>query len=619
MENFSAYFNSWSSTSIDPVGAVQIGTAVTFTFRVRLECVECVELVIQRDGSTSQALSMQHGEAADSYCTRFETSGESGLYFYHFRVRSGDEGHARTFFYGRQADDLGGEGRLLESLDGLSQYQLTCYRQPDPAPAWYLNGIIYHIFVDRFCNGNRFERINAPKANTFIYATKNDTPYYVRDESGRIARWDFYGGNLKGIICKLADLHRFGVTILYLSPIFKASSNHRYDTADYLAIDPMLGDLATFKKLVKKAKKLGMRILLDGVFNHVGADSVYFNRFGHYGTGGACQDLKSPYYSWFTFHDYPGSYDCWWNVDDLPTVNKAHPDYRRYIFGGDQSVIAYWTRLGVGGWRLDVADELPDDFIAGIRAAVDGHDQEHDGKVVIGEVWEDASNKLAYGKRHHYLEGDMLHGVMNYPLRTLIIQLVNRQTSAEKTARQLLTLKANYPPDAFAAAMNNIGTHDTERILTVLGGSRTKLSLAVQLLFFFPGVPCIYYGDEAGLLGGKDPDNRRFYPWQSVDQTIYACYREAIDQRRQDDDLRSGDFLPFSLGPIFACLRYRSVTKWTLLIVNPGPQEQTLNWDMLADETGAGELLRSVRAALHAVQTVAPEASLVIRSEDGSI
>jgi len=585
------YFNSWSESFRRPFGAVRIGSAIYFSIRAIGSNITKVDLMIQKDGEQTQVQHMARSSENDSmYYLKFTTEGKAGLYFYHFQISYLEDQREITVFFGKEVDNYGGEGRVVTDPAQIEQYQITCFDHRDPAPDWYVHGVIYHIFVDRFFNGDRYQRVLHPKKNTFIYATTEDLPYYIRDKNGDIVRWDFYGGNLIGIIDKLNDLKKLGVTILYLSPIFEASSNHKYDTANYLQIDSMFGDRKTFDKLIAKARRMGIRIILDGVFNHVGADSNYFNRFGHYGNSGAYQDLSSKYHDWFTFHGDHDHYECWWNIADLPTVNKEKKSYQDFIFGSDNSVVDTWTAAGIGGWRLDVADELSDEFIAGIRKAVDRHDEKDNGKVLIGEVWEDASNKISYGKRRHYLNGGMLHGVMNYPFRTLIIDLINRKINARQAARMSFTIKSNYPPDALLANMNNIGTHDTERIFTQLSENERKMRLAIWLLMVLPGVPCIYYGDEAGVIGGTDPDNRRFYPWGRENQNILAMFREAIKVRRTDVNLQIGDFYSFSVGLIFGCLRIQSKDKYTLLLVNPTLESIVLNLDQLIDET-RGELI----------------------------
>ncbi|MCO7176738.1 glycoside hydrolase family 13 protein [Sporolactobacillus kofuensis] len=579
------YFNSWSEHFLRPFGAIQIGRSVYFTIKVDGVNIRSVHLVVQKDGEPSYAVPMIKSlDNSSTYSLRFQTTGKSGLYFYHFHVVYLEVGQEKSIYYAKAEDNYGGEGRLLADLSSVQQYQLTCYDHSDPAPDWYIEGVIYHIFVDRFYNGNRHQMIRNPKKNSFIYATKEDRPYYIRGQDGDIVRWDFYGGNLEGIIAKLHELKKLGVTILYLSPIFEARSNHKYDTANYLEIDPMFGDRKLFETLILKARRLGMHILLDGVFNHVGADSIYFNRFGNYGGGGAYQDPSSPYYQWFTFHNDHDHYDCWWNIADLPTVNKEQKSYRDFIYGSEESVINTWTKLGVGGWRLDVADELSDEFIEGIRQVLDQHNKKGEQKVLIGEVWEDASHKIAYDKRRHYLEGGMLHGVMNYPFRSLIINLLTEKQSAREAARASFTLRANYPHDAFLANMNNMGTHDTERIFTMLGGDQKKMRLAIWMLMTLPGVPCVYYGDEAGVEGGKDPDNRRYYPWGRENKKIYSEFQVSIQTRRVHPNLQKGLFLPFSMGKLFGYLRYLANDDYTAIIFNPTSEMTTIDCSKCIDE-----------------------------------
>ncbi|RYM05418.1 glycoside hydrolase family 13 protein [Sporolactobacillus sp. THM7-7] len=607
MDQPAIYFNSWSEKFRSPFGSVPVGSVVSLAIHADQARVLRAALMIQKDGEGFQDMDMHPSNTEETlYRIDFRTGGKSGLYFYHFKIEyEGADGQKRTVYYGRAKDGYGGEGETASDPSLVQQYQLTCYGHADPAPEWYLHGVVYHIFVDRFCNGNRNGRVLGPKKNSFIYATQSDCPFYIRDPSGNIARWDFFGGNLKGIIAKLPYLHKLGVTILYLSPIFEARSNHKYDTADYRRIDPMFGDRKTFRKLIHKAGKLGMRIMLDGVFNHVGADSRYFNQSRTYGDGGACQDPSSPYYDWFSFRHYPDDYECWWGVRDLPSINHDSRTFRDFIYQSPDSVIHTWTVEGIGGWRLDVADELPDDFIAGLRKAVDRH-AEGGRKVVIGEVWEDASHKIAYGKRRHYLEGGMLHGVMNYPFRSLIINLVLGRIPADEAVRASLTLKSNYPPDAFHASLNNIGTHDTTRILTALDGDIQKLRLAVRMLVTLPGVPCIYYGDEAGLAGGRDPDNRRFFPWGRENREIEAIYRSAIRDRRNDRNLQSGDYFPFSIGALFGILRCRSEEAFTVVIVNVTADTQVINLGRLKDQTGEGWIASMVGRLFQANESVGP-------------
>lgn len=611
------YYNSWSEAFITPVGSVRIGEKVRFKLHTELPEVVRAALMIQKDGEPFRELEMTRLVGTSDFSLDFQTEGASSLYFYHFKIEyKNPDGGRQTVFYAKADDNYEGRGQVVADPGAVQQYQLTCYGSRDPAPDWYTHGVAYQIFVDRFNNGNRHKRILHPKKNSFLYACDSDTPFYIRDHDGNIARWDFYGGNLEGIIAKLPYLQKLGVTILYLSPIFEARSNHKYDTANYYKIDPMLGDEKTFRKLVVRARRRGIHIILDGVFNHVGADSIYFNQDGTYGDGGAAQDPDSPYYQWFTFQHYPDRYTCWWGVRDLPAVDNDNPSFNDYIHRAPDSVVRTWTQTGIGGWRLDVADELPDAFIAGIRKAMDEQSAGRDGCVLIGEVWEDASNKTAYGVRHHYLEGGMLHGVMNYPFRKLIIHFLLRKMTAVEMVRASFTLKANYPPEAFHASLNNIGTHDTARILTVFDGEIAKLRLAVVLLMTLPGVPCIYYGDEAGLTGGKDPDNRRFFPWGRENSEIDSIFRRAVQLRRTDRNLQDGDFFPFSIGELFGFFRIRSHQAVTLVLINASDRTQSVRIDALEDPTDDGWMAGLV-AELVEDGTLVGATDCLIRAKNG--
>lgn len=561
-------YNSFLSQFKRPFGAVTRATLVHFTLQVQTTSpLKNVTLCVAHDGQwdAEQRLAMRSG--ADGYTATF-TPSLVGLYFYYFCVETVTD----TVFYGCVDGGYGGLGTLYGQRDQVQMYQLTVLKARENLPRWYREGVAYQIFVDRFNNGNADGHVNAPKPNSFIYGRLTDKPMYVRNAQQEILRWDFFGGNLKGIEAKLPYLQQLGVTILYLTPIFQAASNHRYDTGDYLKIDPVLGTLADFDHLVTALHRAGMRVILDGVFNHVGVESRYFNRSGHYDTIGAAQSRNSPYYPWFTFINYPSDYDSWWGISDLPTVNKENPDYRNFIFGHSDSVIDYWTQRGVDGWRLDVADELPDDFIAGIRRALDRYPD----KVLIGEVWEDASHKLAYGQRRHYLEGGALQAVMNYPLRRLLIHVLTGTLAPVDWARQLMTLKENYPQTTFQYNFNNIGSHDTPRILTMLQNDRGRLKLAQQLLLTLPGVPCLYYGDEALMTGGKDPENRAYYPWTSADAEQIRFVQRWTKWRQNHPWLNAAHFVPFAVADYGIGYVYWQERQTVLIVVNVTTMTETI-------------------------------------------
>ena len=535
------FYNSFNRDCRDAVGAIVAGQTLTLRIQVTDLPVQNVAIEIFPDGeqaTNTQRVRMQ--PQADNWYVGKVTPPSAGLYFYRFIVDT-DPGQ-QAIYYAPKYKVYGGTGEATRDSN-TSCYQLTVLSKEETLPDWYRHAIFYHIFVDRFNNGNADGHVNNPKPNSFIYGTHNDLPYYVKDANGQIVRWDFYGGNLLGIEQKLPYLQELGVTALFLSPIFAARSNHRYDTADYEKIDSMLGSLADFDHFLTAVHAAGMHVILDGVFNHVGADSKYFDLYHSFEPReGATDSPSSPYYDWFTFTQYPNKYDAWWGVGDLPTVNKDSESFHHYIADPKTGVVSYWTKRGVDGWRLDVADELRDSFIGQIRTAMD----QYPDRVLIGEVWEDASNKIAYGNRHHYLEGGMLQAVMNYPLRNQLVALVNGQESVDDWVQAALTLQEHYPRSVFQNNFNNIGTHDTERILTALGGDTNKLSLLVNIFFATPGVPCIYYGDEVGVTGGKDPDNRRFFPWGQGNKAVEAIYTDALQRRRTDPALANdASFIPF--------------------------------------------------------------------------
>jgi cyclomaltodextrinase len=344
------------------------------------------------------------------------------------------------------------------------------------------------------------------------------------------------------------------VDVIYLNPIFEAASNHRYDTGDYMKIDPILGGEADFRRLCEKAGARGMHVLLDGVFNHTGSDSRYFNRKGLYDGIGAAQSQDSPYYHWYKFRCWPDDYACWWGVKSLPETDKSDEGFIRFSLEGEDSVVKRWLRAGASGWRLDVADELPRAYVERLRAAVKA---EQPDAVVIGEVWEDASAKTSYGVRRRYLMGRELDGVMNYPAREAVVGFVTGKINAAEAAGALMTLHEHYPAPSRRCMMNLLGTHDIARILTVLGcddaafalprmgkaayrlsaqeyaKGKAGLRLASALQYMLPGSPCLYYGDEAGLAGFEDPLNRRCYPWGNEDGDLLAWYRALGTMRRQ--------------------------------------------------------------------------------------
>ncbi len=533
MEYDFAFHNSHVIQYRSPFGAVPVGTEVNIKILVD-KGVEAFINIINFSGKRKYLKMNWEGDSGNRtlFSVKIDTSNLWGLNKYYFSLKK-DE---RYFYYGNNNEGLGGEGKVY--YNNPIPYQITVYEE-SYIPEWYKEGIIYQIFPDRFCNGNENGLVNCRKKNSFIYSHWDDEPMYIRDNKGEIARWDFYGGNLRGVIEKLSYLKEIGVTIIYFNPIFEAASCHKYDIGDYEKVDRMLGSEEDFKELSTKAKKLGIRIILDGVFSHTGADSKYFNKFGNYNSVGAYQSKDSKYYGWYRFFDYPDGYESWWGFKNQPNVDELNTGYLNYIVTGEESIVSKWLKLGASGWRLDVADELPDDFIELVKKRMKEIDKD---SVLVGEVWEDASNKVSYSMQRRYLFGKELDSVTNYPLRDSIIKYTRREINANQFVNRISSIYENYPIDNFYSNMNLLGNHDTERILTVLEEDRKLLEFAVAIQMVFPGVPLIYYGDEVGLVGGKDPYNRKTYPWGKEDKDIFELYKRLIALRNNNEALKKGSF-----------------------------------------------------------------------------
>ena len=537
------YYNPLDRACKSYTGAFPTDTAVTFRIYWKGDGAMPdhldARLVLSRDGEERKPISMDRQSYGYSVTLRFH---QTGLYFYYFRI----------------GDDYFGCGALRRGsfmpLKNLVSWQITVYDKQYRTPDWMKGGVMYQIFPDRF-----YKAGDLPIAQgKILRGDWGGLPNYRPNEFGKVLNNDFFGGNLAGITEKLDYLHDLGVTVIYLNPIFEAYSNHRYDTGDYLKIDPLLGETKDLDNLVSEGKARGLHIVLDGVFNHTGSDSRYFNRYNHYDSVGAYQSPYSPYFDWYTFHSYPDSYDSWWGIETLPAVNETSPSYQEFIFG-ENGVLKTWLKHGIGGYRLDVADELPDFFLEKLRKAVKDCNSE---AVIIGEVWEDASNKIAYSKRRKYLQGHELDSVMNYPLKDAIISYV--LSGNTKQLRETIDLLIDhYPKQTLDVLMNILGTHDTSRILTVLSGktcsnkdemavtflterekalAKMKLMMAAVLQFTLPGIPCIFYGDENGMEGFIDPFCRRCYDWTKSDNELIAFYKQLGKIRQNNKVFRDGEY-----------------------------------------------------------------------------
>jgi 4-alpha-glucanotransferase len=490
---------------------------------------------------------------------------KTGLYFYHFETVLSDG-----------------------TVDKTPEFQLTVYSSEFSTPDWLRGGLMYQIFPDRFARSADY----IPPQMNKNYILRNDwggMPVDKPDSKGIVQNNDFFGGNLKGIQEKLDHLVSLGVTVIYLNPIFEAYSNHRYDTANYKKIDPMLGTEDDFSELCKTAAEKGIRIILDGVFNHTGSDSLYFNKNGRYPELGAYQSKDSPYYPWYRFIEFPGKYEAWWGIDTLPGVTETEPTFLDYIIRSEDSVIRHWLKCGASGFRLDVADELPDEFLEELRKAIK---ETKSDAAVIGEVWEDASNKIAYGKRRRYFLGGQLDTVMNYPLKDALIDYLLQRINGVTLEQNINSLWENYPQPAFRTLMNIMGTHDTRRILTVLGENsrdyehaRQRLFLDLMITAFMPGIPCIYYGDEIGMLGEKDPCNRSCFEPEKGDPYILRFYRRLFAFRKKISELDGYLFRPRSAEGSFYSYERVGSDRRLIVAANAGNQDHLLNLAMKDRET----------------------------------
>lgn len=561
-------YNSWEDKA--PFGALSLNQDMRISVRVSDDYeISNISWVIMKENVEIVKTSLIR-ENKKYYQGEFNGFNEVGVYFYYFEVDVELDGVVQTKYYGKNMEN----GESCEYLyEDLNKYQITVYKDYE-VPKWYKEGILYHIFVDRFNNGNRTKKVSNPKKNSFIYANWDDDPMYIKDNEGNIVRWDFYGGNLKGIIDKLGYLKKLGVSIIYLSPIFEASSNHKYDTGDYKKIDAMFGDEEIFRELLDKASKKGIHIILDGVFSHTGSDSIYFNKYNRYSDLGAYQSEESKYNSWYKFNNYPEDYDCWWGVKSLPNVNELDPTYIDYIIKNDDSVLKKWTTMGVKGWRLDVADELPEQFIKEFKKELKDLS---DDNILIGEVWEDASNKISYNQRREYLLGEQLDSVMGYPFRTNIVSFLKNDIKSIDLLNRFMQIKENYPSEAFKSNLNLIGSHDVKRIKTELDEDRELVKLAVGIQMTFEGIPYIYYGDEAGICGNTDPDNRRTYPWKKEDEDMIEYYRNLTTIRKKYKALIYGEtsFIDTKNADVFAFIRKTEEEK-LLIVVNRSENENDI-------------------------------------------
>ena len=547
-------FNSRKTEYKSRLSAIRVNEQVKLSVLIprSLGCSKAVICVI-KDNEDPVYYDMFWAGIVGDDCEKWEmhfSATTSGIYWYYFELET-PWGKNFVFNVGNGIGEITAEG---------GAFQQTVYDEDYKTPEWLRGGVIYQIFPDRFYASGEEKQGVRP---TRVMRKWGEEPFWAEEQMNGIWNNDYFGGDLKGIEQKLDYLSELGVTCIYLNPIFEANSNHRYDTADYERIDPLLGTEENLKALCSAAEKKGISVILDGVFSHTGCDSKYFNMYNNYDSVGAFNSKESPYYPWYKFIDYPNDYQSWWGIKLLPEVIEENEDYRKYICG-ENGILRRWMRCGIKGWRLDVADELPDVFLDDLRAAVKAEDSD---AVIIGEVWEDATNKTAYGIRRRYLLGRQLDSVMNYPFADAVLNFVRYQ-NADAFFNDVMSIIENYPPQALHILMNHIGTHDTERAITRLAGDDCEgygrewqhehnrlsdfdyhkgvsmMKVASLLQFTLPGVPSIYYGDEIGMQGMKDPFNRACMDWKNQDEELLRWYKRLGEIRKGCAAFIDGEFVP---------------------------------------------------------------------------
>ena len=568
-----------------PFGAVKNGEKCYLSFELLSGRMNSAQLVLKNDGQRIE-YEMEPGE--NGYFAEFYAPEQCGAWEYIFRINTK---------YGDRflCPDYSKLGSALKDYEDAG-FPLTVYLKNFETPEWFKHGVMYQIFPDRFGfkskttvqKGIEYHKSIGQKPELHK-KTSEEVKYKPRKGEKDYYPDDFYGGTLKGIQDKLGYLKDLGISCIYLNPIVEARSNHRYDTSDYMNVDPILGSVKDFETLCSKASELGIRIILDGVFSHTGADSIYFNRYGHYQSKGACWGEGSRFYPWYHFDSFPDKYKCWWDFEDLPEVDERNEDWQKYIITDDNSVIKTWLNRGAGGWRLDVADEIPDDVLTLMRMAVK---EVNPDAPIIGEVWEDAVTKTGPEGRRNYALGFSLDSVMNYPLRWAVLDFLHFRKNAYDFAAFLILQQINYPKPLYDSLMNLLSSHDVDRIKTALAtpiiirgldrDEQLKIEitdedyeralklerLAAVIQFSIPGVPCIYYGDEQGMIGLCDPFNRR--PFAEDDTELHAFYRELANKRLSNDALNSGDARFVALNDdVIAIIRTKG-KKTAVALINRG-------------------------------------------------
>ncbi len=564
-------------------------------------------------------LNWEDSESAyDIYSVRFDPQKFGpGLIFAALKVDS---------LLGELGAELCGTELIFKSSGSdIKSIQITVSDFEHKAPEKFEGGIIYHIFVDRFAKSDKIPRNSEAD---YVDAWDAEIPEYPAYPGAPLKNTYLYGGDLYGIKEKLPYLKSLGVTLIYLSPIFESPSNHKYDTADYMTVDPAFGGEEALRELITAAKRRGIGIILDGVFNHTGADSIYFNKYSNYPSIGAYQSKSSPYYGWYDFRSYPDEYTSWWGIEILPRINPDKPELSAFL-SGEGGVVDKYARMGISGFRLDVADELSDEFISSIKTRLSASSSDN---ILYGEVWEDASNKIAYDKRKKYFIGSELDGVMNYTVRKGLISYIRKkETDALRYA--LTDVIFNAPERIRNIQMNLLGSHDTERILTALAGEapngksndqlakkrmtdreralgRARYICAYTVAATLPGIPSVFYGDEAGMEGYSDPFNRLTYPWGKQDKAVLSEIKRINKIRRENDVYKHGEYALLHLDrDILIFSRHDAKDSFVTAVNNKGAPAKITASKPIYD------LISGRSASEH---TIPPESAMIFKIKKGT-
>ena len=598
-----------------PIGPVPAGTPLTLTLRCPGgEPSPPLSVRAELLGPAEQTYEMTWQDKA--WQVSFVAPETIGSYSYRFVL----QGAGESWVCGPDGAGRGSCGILYAAGTDAPCFRLTVYDPAFTAPGWLREGVMYQIFPDRFAKGDE----RAVRAGLEYHRslgrklTLHENWLDEADWQGQDYQpLDLFGGTLDAIGERVDYLASLGVSVLYLNPIFEAASNHRYNTADYCRVDPVLGDGEAFSRLCRTCREKGIRVILDGVFSHTGADSRYFDINDRYGDGGY-RHPDSPYRSWYDFDpSYTHGYRCWWDFPTLPEVNEEDPAWQDFMLRSDNAVVKRWLRAGASGWRLDVADELPDPVLEEIRRQVKAEDAE---AAIIGEVWEDAVSKVSYERRRTYALGRALDSVMNYPLCKALLDFALGKLDGWQLAQFLLGQRLNYPPPLYYSLMNLLSSHDVARVRTVLarGGEGQGMSreeqaaipyddeadcraarlqlLLAALIWSLPGMPAIYYGDEEGMTGLRDPfDRQTFRPGPHPLVKEYAALSRL---RREQAVLTEGAAaFPAAGAEIGAVLRWDG-KNCLLTVVNRSAEAVRPVVDVLRDNAGlTAEELASLQGA----------------------